>query len=334
MPLGAAVPVGACVGVHRLSVRLASSGRFSAWRSAAVGGWAAGSDRPLQGVTFWACRWAGSAPVLFCLRAGPLSSARLRRVHGLLGWRGASAACGLGAAQGVSPVGVRWGRPWPGRQACHFVWRVGFPRCCGCCRCLCVDACGVARGCLCAGWAWGDVPQAPSFPPRLLGGFLQAFEDIRVVLGCVEFVGVNSLGMERIGQHGFRCGLWHPAPRQLEAAVLRRHPAGPADQALDGGLCPGPLSQLPELRVGPALPQLSMGGAVALGGDVGVDWCAGVPETGGGGGPRGVLVVLCRGGAWGAGSVCGPVGTGARSPLRGCVGTRGNGGSRASAGRW
>ena len=32
----------------------------------------------------------------------------------------------------------------------------------------------------------------------------------------------------------------HP-PRRLEAAVLRRPPAGPADQALEEGLSPSPL---------------------------------------------------------------------------------------------
>ena len=84
---------------------------------------------------------------------------------------------------------------------------------------------------------------------------------------------------------GFPCGLWHPPPRRLEAAVLRR-----------------PLSQPPELRVGPALPPLSLGGAVALGGGVGVAGCDGVVGTGGGGGPGGFLVVLCRGGAWGVGA--------------------------------
>ena len=35
--------------------------------------------------------------------------------------------------------------------------------------------------------------------------------------------------------------------------------AGPVDQALEGGLCPGALSQLPELRVGPAPPPPSLG---------------------------------------------------------------------------
>ena len=59
-------------------------------------------------------------------------------------------------------------------------------------------------------------------------------------------------------------------PCRLEAAVLRRPLAGPVDQALEGGLCSGPLSQLPELRVGRAPPLLPLGGAVALGG--GVEW--------------------------------------------------------------
>ena len=118
-----------------------------------------------------------------------------------------------------------------------------------------------------------------------------------MVLGCGEVAEVDSLGMERIGQHGFPCGLWHPSPRRLEAAVLHRPLAGEVDQALEGGLCLGPLLQLPELCVGPALPPLSIGGAVALGGGVGVGVHGWVLETGGGGGSGGVLVVLCRGGA-------------------------------------
>ena len=52
--------------------------------------------------------------------------------------------------------------------------------------------------------------------------------------------------------------------------------------------------------MGPALPPQSLGGALALGGGVGVGWCGGVVQPGGGGGPRWVLIVLCLGGAWGA----------------------------------
>ena len=116
-----------------------------------------------------------------------------------------------------------------------------------------------------------------------------------------EVAGVDSQGVERIGQHGFPCGLRHPPPRRPEAAVLHRLLAGPMDQALEGGLSPGPLPQLPELRVGPALPPLFLGGPAVLGGGVGVGGCDGVVGTGGGGGPGGFLVVLFRGGAWGVG---------------------------------
>ena len=91
-------------------------------------------------------------------------------------------------------------------------------------------------------WALSDVPQAYAVSLRLLEGLPQAPEDIRVVLGRAEVAGVDSQGVERIGQHGFPCGLRHPPPRRLEAAVLPRPLAGLADQALEGGLCPGPLS--------------------------------------------------------------------------------------------
>ena len=74
------------------------------------------------------------------------------------------------------------------------------------------------------------------------------------------------------------------------------------DQALEGGLSLGSLSQLPELRVGPALPPLFLGGPAVLGGGVGVVGCDRVVGTRGGGGPGGFLVVLFRGGAWGVGA--------------------------------
>ena len=160
------------------------------------------------------------------------------------------------------------------------------------------------RGGVCVwGWASADVPQAPSFSPRLLGGLSQAPEDIQEVLGCGELAWVDSLGMERIGQHRFPCSLQHPSPRCPESAGLRRLSVGPADQALEGVLCLGPFSQLRQLRVGPALPPHPMGGAVALGGgvSVGVVASGGVMGTGCSGGAGGVLIFLCPGAAWGVG---------------------------------
>ena len=147
------------------------------------------------------------------------------------------------------------------------------------------------------GWALGDVPQADAVSLCLLEGLPQAPEDIRVVLGRGEVAGMHFQGVERIGRHSFPCGLRHPPPRRPKAAVLHRPLAGPMDQALEGGLSPGPRSQLPELRVGPALPPLSLGGPAVLGGGVGVDGCDRAVGTGGGGGPGEILVVLFRGGA-------------------------------------
>ena len=60
------------------------------------------------------------------------------------------------------------------------------------------------------------------------------------------------------------CGIQPPAGWRWQFSTDPL--AGPLDQALEGGLFLSPISQLPELRVGPALPLLFMGGAVALGG--------------------------------------------------------------------
>ena len=160
---------------------------------------------------------------------------------------------------------------------------------------------GWSGGVFVRGWASGDVPQADAVSLRFLEGLPQAPEDIRVVLERGEVAGVDSQGLERIGRDGFPCGLRHPPPRRPGAAALHRPLAEPMDQALEGGLSPGPLPQLPELRVGPALPPLFLGGPAVLGGGVGVGGCDGVVGTGGGGGPGEFLVVQFRGGAWGVG---------------------------------
>ena len=125
------------------------------------------------------------------------------------------------------------------------------------------------------------------------------------------------------------CGIH--APRRLEAAVFHQPLAGPVDQALEGGLCPGPLSQLRELRVGPALPPLSLGGAVALGGGVGVGGCDGGLgdwwQWRAWGIPRSPVPWGCAG-SGGAGG-CGLARMRVRSPPRSWVGTRGGDGSGA-----
>ena len=160
----------------------------------------------------------------------------------------------------------------------------------------------VGGGLCVRGWALGDVPQADAVSLRLLEGLMQAPEDIQVVLGRGEVAEVDSQGVWRIGQHGIPCGLRHPPPCWLEAAVLHRPLAGPVDQALEAELSSGPLSQLPELTVGPAQPPLSLGGAAVLGRGVGLGGCDGVVGTGVGGGPGGFLVVRCRRGARGVGA--------------------------------
>ena len=122
------------------------------------------------------------------------------------------------------------------------------------------------------GWALGDVPQADAVSLRFLEGLPQAPKDIRVVLGRGEVAGVDSQGVERIGQHGFPCGLRHPPPRRPEAAVLHRPLAGPMDQALEGGLSPGPLFAAPRAACGSSAATTVPGRACGLGRRSGRGW--------------------------------------------------------------
>ena len=100
------------------------------------------------------------------------------------------------------------------------------------------------------GWAWGDVPQVPSHPPRLLEGLPQAPEDIRVVLGCEELAGVDSLRVERMGQHGFPCGLQHPSPRPAGVDGSPRTPCGAGEPGPRRRGPPGPTSAAPTAACG------------------------------------------------------------------------------------
>ena len=141
----------------------------------------------------------------------------------------------LSAVTAAVTTGLGGGAAGRGGQARRVLWCAGLLGCCGCRRCWCADACGVVRGVCVRGWALDDVPQADAVSLCLMEGLPQAPEDIRVVLGRGEVAGVDSQGVERIGQHGFPCGLRHPTPRRPEAAVLHRPLAGPVDQALREG---------------------------------------------------------------------------------------------------
>ena len=123
-----------------------------------------------QGLAIMGC---GSGLIFFGALAGLGGFDGCRLGFGAVGrssarWRARwrpSASGPLGvfwAGPGVAPRGggwlgnrVRWRRRWLGGQARRAVWRVGLLGCCGCRRCRCADACGVARGCVCAGLGFG-----------------------------------------------------------------------------------------------------------------------------------------------------------------------------------
>ena len=166
---------------------------------------------------------------------------------------------------------------------------------------VCASMLAGCNGGVCArGSAWGDVPQVPAFSSCLLEGLPQAPEDIRVVLGRGEVAGVDSLGVERIGQPGFPCSLWHPPPagwwRQFSTDPLRGRWTRPSR----GGSARAHFCSSRSCLSVQRCHRCPVGGAVDFGGGVDVGGCGGVIGTGGGGGPGRVLVVLCRGGAWGA----------------------------------
>ena len=202
---------------------------------------------------------------------------------------------------------------------------------------VCASTLAGWRGGVCAwGWAWGDVPQAPSFSSRLLDGLPQASENIRVVLRCWEVAGVDFLGMERISQHGSPCSLWHPPPRRPEVTVLRRPLAGPVDQGPRGRALSGPTFAARRAACGSSAATTVHGRDCGLGLRCGGgcvwwghgDWWRWWAR----GSPRSPVPWGCVGS--GGVDIRGPVGTGARSLLRGFVGIRGGGSSGASAGCW
>ena len=125
------------------------------------------------------------------------------------------------AGPGVAPRGgtllgngVRWRRRWPGGQARRVVWCAGLLGGVGVAVVGAPTLVGWLGGVFVRGWALADVPQADAVSLRLLEGLPQAPEDIRVVLGRGEVAGLDSQGVERIGQHGFPCSLRHPPPCQ------------------------------------------------------------------------------------------------------------------------
>ena len=170
---------------------------------------------------------------------------------------------------GLLGNGVRWRRRWPGGQARRVVWRAGLLGCCGCRRCRCADACG---GVFVRGWALGDVPQADAVSLRFLEGLPQAPEDIRVVLGRGEAAGVDSQGVERIGQHGFPCGLRHPPPPPAGGGISPPTPYGADGPGPRGRALTGPTFAAPRAACGSSAATTVPGRACGLGRRSGRGW--------------------------------------------------------------
>ena len=191
------------------------------------------------------------------------------------------------------------------------------------------------RGGLCARVGpWGDVSQAPAFSSRLLEGLLQAPEDIRVVLRHGEVAGVDSQGVERNGQHGFPCGLWHPAPPPAGGGSSPPTPRGAGGPGPRGWALPGPTFAAPRAACGSSAATTVPGRGRGLGGRSGSAW---VWWGCGDWWPwraRGISHSPVPWRRVGSGSLggCEPAGTRTRSLPQGWVVIRDGGGSGASAG--
>ena len=154
------------------SLLLVFAGRAAVWAVAVGCGYLAPSAGLVrsQGLAVMGCG-SGLIRVGVLVGLGGFNGCRLG--FGAVGRSGArwrarwhpSASGSLGvfwAGPGVAPrccgwLGnwARWGRRWLGGQARRAVWCVGLLACCGCHWCRCADACGVARGCMCAGLGFG-----------------------------------------------------------------------------------------------------------------------------------------------------------------------------------
>ena len=183
------------------------------------------------------------------------------------------------------------------------------------------------------GWASGDFPQADAVSLRLLEGLPQALEDIRVVLGRGEGAGVDSQGVERIGQHGFPCGLRHPPPSLAGGGSSPPTPCGADGPGPRGRALPGPTFAAPRAACGSSAATTVPGRGRGLRRRSGRGWvCRGRGDWWrwrAWGIPRSPVPWGCAGS--GAASGCALAGVRAHSPPRGGVGTLCGGGSRACA---
>ena len=115
--LGVAVPVGVCVGILRLPVRLVSSGRGLAWRPAAVASWVTGLGGGAAG--------SGVRRVVLCGAQG--SGGLHSEARG--GGSGFSGVCAGGVCGPLGGVGVPWGVGLSSLGVCRLLSVGGGERC-------------------------------------------------------------------------------------------------------------------------------------------------------------------------------------------------------------